>query len=294
MAQTKGQMLEVDGIRITHEFITPERAEELLDVYNLRNRRMNKKRIEAHAEQMRKNRWRYQTDLIGVSDYNTIEKKPRLLNGQHRLHAIIKSGKTIPFFIMWNLPDDAFEVIDTGKSRSSADVLSTLDVEHSGALSGMVKFIVAFSRGKYSGAANQDLKGKDTITNSEVRIFTQKNYQSLLESYEAGYSSDNKHILTPNMAAGLHYLFKAVDKKKADWFFQRLFDGQDMKKGTPLYMLRNRLWENKAADAKMSQREKLAITIKTWNSELKGEEFDKMVRLRHAKEDAFPVIAGWK
>jgi hypothetical protein len=46
-----------------------------------------------------------------------------LIDGQHRLHAIVKSGKTITCLVSFGVHVDAVSVIDRGLRRSSAVVL---------------------------------------------------------------------------------------------------------------------------------------------------------------------------
>ncbi len=46
-----------------------------------------------------------------------LTKKGRLIDGQHRMRAIVLSGKTVPMFIAYDVPDDVFAVLDSGMPR---------------------------------------------------------------------------------------------------------------------------------------------------------------------------------
>jgi hypothetical protein len=52
-----------------------------------------------------------------------IGKTGRLLQGQHRLMAIIKSGVTCKMIVWRGVDDDVFRVLDRGKTRSASDAL---------------------------------------------------------------------------------------------------------------------------------------------------------------------------
>lgn len=49
--------------------------------------------------------------------------KGQLSNGQHRLRAVIISGKTVGFMVVRNCPDEMQFVIDQGRARTFADLL---------------------------------------------------------------------------------------------------------------------------------------------------------------------------
>ena len=94
--------------------VTPEFAGELLK-QNFNNRTLSKAKVKEYAEAMRRGRWTENNDAICIFEDGT------LANGQHRLHAVIESGKTIPMTIKFNVPKDA--VFDRGRKRSLGDNL---------------------------------------------------------------------------------------------------------------------------------------------------------------------------
>lgn len=70
---------------------------------------------------------RYATDMsAGNFPYThqgiAFDRTGNLIDGQHRLHAIIQSGCTIPMQVTVNMPPEIRRAIDQGKSRTTADV----------------------------------------------------------------------------------------------------------------------------------------------------------------------------
>jgi len=94
--------------------ITPDLARSWLD-RNTGNRRLNAKYVTRLAHDMKNGDWRpsHEGIAFGVSG--------RLLDGQHRLSAIVQSDVTLELPVWRNVPDKSLMVIDGGKSRSVAD-----------------------------------------------------------------------------------------------------------------------------------------------------------------------------
>lgn len=82
-----------------------------------RNRRFRKAHARSLALEMKKGQWRltHQGIAFGASG--------RLLDGQHRLQAIIDSGVTIPMVVFIDVPEDVFTNFDRGAARNIGDVL---------------------------------------------------------------------------------------------------------------------------------------------------------------------------
>jgi hypothetical protein len=60
------------------------------------------------------NKWKQDTgECIKIS------KTGRILDGQHRLKAVILSNCSIYFYVATNIDDSVFDVLDTGKARNS-------------------------------------------------------------------------------------------------------------------------------------------------------------------------------
>jgi hypothetical protein len=96
--------------------ITPETAEDMLKRLDS-NRRLITTHVTFLAEEIRENRWRVNGDTIRFSNR-------RLLDGQHRLHAVIQADKPIWALIVEEIPDESFDTIDTGRTRGAGDILS--------------------------------------------------------------------------------------------------------------------------------------------------------------------------
>ena len=96
--------------------ITPELAQEWLDRGG-NNRKITRRRIEAMTAAIQRGEWQLTGEAIKLDD------EGRVRDGQNRLHAIVQAGIPVRSVVARGVSEDAFEVMDTGRSRNAADVL---------------------------------------------------------------------------------------------------------------------------------------------------------------------------
>jgi hypothetical protein len=96
--------------------VTPGLAKEWL-VANIGNRPIRAGHVQTLGEEMRGGHWKATHQGIAFS------QSGRLLDGQHRLAAIIATGWPCEMMVFVNLADDVFGALDRGKRRTHADLL---------------------------------------------------------------------------------------------------------------------------------------------------------------------------
>ena len=102
------------------ETITPEIAREYLE-QAINNWPVSKATVDAYARIMRDGKWSIAPDAIAF-DING-----NLINGVHRLKAVIESGTTQEFFVVAGLPLEALASTDTCRHRTGGEVLYIAD-----------------------------------------------------------------------------------------------------------------------------------------------------------------------
>lgn len=103
-------MTEVSRPRVDIELITPQLAEHYL-TKNTENRALRPKAVKEYALEMQLGDWLLGCDAIGFDEDET------LINGQHRLHSVVKSGVPCEFIVARNLPNKSKNALDVGKRR---------------------------------------------------------------------------------------------------------------------------------------------------------------------------------
>lgn len=102
--------------------VTPHMAAKWLDK-NESNRNLAPKRVGAYARDMADGNWHLTPAAI------VFNVKGDLLDGQHRLHAVIESGKTIRMTVAYGCDHDIRKYIDRGRGRTLSDRLRMEGVE---------------------------------------------------------------------------------------------------------------------------------------------------------------------
>ena len=87
------------GLDITVEIITPEQEQQYLD-NNAKHRPIKDKKVAEYMMEMQNGEWRLNGKTI-CFDWNG-----RLLNGQHRLSAVVRSGVSLTTVVVRGLDPD--------------------------------------------------------------------------------------------------------------------------------------------------------------------------------------------
>lgn len=95
--------------------VTPEMATAWLSK-NTHNRRINKGHVQRLRSDLVEGRWKFNPDPVSFDPEGTV------LNGQHRLTAIVDSGVPALLAVCFNVPPDAMSVMDQGVPRKLKDI----------------------------------------------------------------------------------------------------------------------------------------------------------------------------
>lgn len=95
--------------------VQPQDVDELLEGENYRT--FSEATVDHYVSEIIAGRWR-----LGPAIYYS--KKGKLLNGQHRLLAVKKSGVAVPFVFVYGLPDNSATAFDNGKNRTASQTVA--------------------------------------------------------------------------------------------------------------------------------------------------------------------------
>ena len=98
--------------------IPPDLAKSIMAHNNISNRNISLRNVEHLAAQIRNGSWYENPQPVVFSVCG------RLLNGQHRLQAIVQANMPVKMAIVLDADPSTYEVMDTGNKRSLADVAS--------------------------------------------------------------------------------------------------------------------------------------------------------------------------
>lgn len=96
--------------------VTPELARKMLDQNQNNRAHIRWASVSAMAAEMKRGEWKLNHQPIAFDEDGLV------LDGQHRLHAIERSGATIELIVCTGAPRDSFNTLDRGIKRSLADL----------------------------------------------------------------------------------------------------------------------------------------------------------------------------
>jgi hypothetical protein len=265
-------------IRSTVRTITPEQAKQWLDERNTGNRRINGNTLDKYARDMATGRWRMNGEPI------IFARTGRLMDGQHRLGALVTAGVPVQMLVVENVPDDVFATINTGKVRTFTDVLTIQGHKYASLLSSSLQWVM-----RITGGGNVKVASKFSYTQTECDDALAMHPELCDSAVIIANGRAVRKIMSPSLATALHYLMSKADPTLAAAFFDALETGVGLHDDDPIRLLRERLIANRTSAAKLPILVIAAIFIKTWNATVNG---TKVRRLSwKPTNEEFPAIA---
>lgn len=256
--------------------VTPELAEKWL-TQNTHNRNLRETAVQAYARDMTAGNWAENGEAIKFAKDGT------LLDGQHRLKAVVQAGVTIKMLVVTGLEHQAQETMDDGRKRSLSDALALRGEQNAVTLGAVLRRTLMWQQGKYRNT------GTYTPTNTECLTFLQQHPEARDSANIA------KHLRAPtklpSSVLGLtHWVFTRIDAEDSSWFFDRLGTGANLEQHHPILTLRKRAGEMEKESGRVPEDVLLAFVIKTWNAYRNGEQM-KLLRFRPggASPEKFPM-----
>lgn len=217
------------------------------------------------------NKWKQDTgEVIKIS------KSGVVLDGQHRLTALIKANVSLFFHIAYDIDDSVYTVLDSGSLRSSADSFKIECIKNSNIIPSIISIHDQLSKNRLY------LKKKDLCTDSLLEIYylRQRFWDDTANKTINWYNNFSK-ILSPSTIGGIYSRIYDIDQDKAVLFMNQLCTGSEITNNT-IVLLRQKLISDRLSQKKLSLDNKIALIIKTWifyrdNKEPKLLKFDSNV-----------------
>lgn len=268
--------------KTTLKLITPELAEELL-AGNVNNRHISKRQLERMVDAMKNDQWKANGETIKISD------KGRLLDGQHRLTAVVHSGVSCLMLLCEGVEETAVDTIDIGKRRTFGDWLNINGEENPAQLSAALHKLAIYRtyysqnyyvNGRVGGLKNQSYQDLEKLLTIN---------QGLRQSISYISKSESKSLFDRSTLSVMHYLFSIAHPEKAVDFFASLSSGSNLSDTSPILVLRSAAIKWKTQNHKPELYETMTFIIRAWNAYVNGVTIS---HLRFNASEAFPEIDG--
>ena len=253
--------------------VTPAQAKVWLDECNTKNRRLNPSHVRRIALQMKNGQWLFNGDTI-CFDTNGI-----LVDGQHRLEAIVESGVTVKCIIVRNLDPQVIMTKDIEmKTRNLSDLLAMDKVKDASNVAAIVARFTNLQTGRcIVGGGNAHSSPVD-MRFSESTVWDKYDYyykyKDLFDSFSAVshkyYKKRQSFLSRAEIGAFFAHLviIKNHNMEKVNSFFSQLYFGNE--ECPAIGTLRDKLNKDVDKGNVMLGSHKQALFIKTWNYFIKG------------------------
>lgn len=225
-------------MKVVQETIDAKRAHELLDGAvrsGQKQRHLSEKRVQKFSNAMLAGQWQLTHQAIAI-DSDGI-----LIDGQHRLAAVIRSGTSQEFLVAYESESATFDVIDTGQARTASDTLAIAGYTNVNVLSASARMLMSYddvkgTKGTMSGAASK-------YTSADILGFLEsKRGEILMASISEGSSLAqvfSRYGAKTWLTAAVVLLMESdVHKDIAKEFLTKLRTGEMLAAGSPILAMR--------------------------------------------------------
>jgi hypothetical protein len=263
-------------MRITIETITPEIAANMLKGDN---RPLSIRVVDKYAVDMKEGK--FATTHQGIA----IGKNGDLLDGFHRLNAIIKSGVTLQLPVAYDVDNSLFSSIDIGKPRSPYDCLSINGFKGDAAKSAAtaVSMIINF---KTNGSIHRALPVKCGGSAEFVMKFIKENPKLKDSLIYCATLRKHASLLQLSALGFLHFCIQE-HHDDADEFIHKVMTGDNVSTKSVIYELREQLIRCKTKTTVINYAAMIKRVIKAYRIYTDGDSLtDNKQALNRIRQDS--------
>lgn len=273
--------------------VTPTMAMNWLSAVPEYQRKVDEKQVNKLIMAIQRNEWRVNGAAI------VFNEKGDLIEGQHRLEAIAKAGRTVQSLVVTGVGKDEMTFASLGdvKPRKAADFIYTKNATMVAAVIRLLWFCenrLLFSGLKARGSETANFISSPPV--GELVKLAKKHAQTISEMV-IPLKDSTRITRTGAWTVFLMYyfhLYRPPDEAiKASEFFGRLGDGIGLEKNSPILLLRKRM-EGQAQQGLLELPRKVreALVLKALNFFLDGVQIDRLTW--NPDREPFPPLRGYE
>jgi hypothetical protein len=264
-----------DGPKIVT--LTPEMAMAMLE-HNQLNRPLNDQHVQRISRQITAGKWRFNGDTIKIADSGDV------LDGQHRLWAIIESKIAVETIVVHGIERDAFATIDTlRKPRSGADTIALNGASrYRNIIASALTWMLRWQRGALEGYTAPQNK----IENSDIEEAFQA-HPGIARAVERVMKL--RDLVNPSILAFAYYATANRNEALAEQMVETLIDPSGIGVNDPFFRLRCYFASDhhKRKEALMT----IALTFKALNAAKEGKKIQSLSwRSQGKTPEEFPTL----
>lgn len=233
--------------------VTPQQAREWL-AKNDANRHISSTTVNFYLKQMQDGTWHGERDTRPIA----IDVNGNLIDGQHRLAAVVRFNKPMMFWVAKNCPVESRLVIDKGKTRTLANTLyMEYGISNASRIVAISKILMVFD-GK--------TKKIDRVTVDEVLSIIDE-YNDEFRWY--GRIKRHRAVSQSFVFAPMIWVYRKWPAE-IDAFASGLYSGEGLRSNSPLLRYREYLLSENASTKKSAQLLQTVYCFSALRAHVKG------------------------
>jgi hypothetical protein len=251
------------------QLVTPKMAQEWLEG-NVDNRNLREARVLQHSQVLQRDEWELTGDCLVFDEDGT------LLNGQHRLSAVVVTGIPARFVVLRGVPSKAQEVFDSGLARTLGDQLQRRGVPYYTYVSSALFWLHRLAYSEATGIAHYAEPGMRPSFRQLLKLYDD-NKELSEEAAKIGRHVNNLKVRAGATLAIYHRLRQVDDPnidEEVDLFFEKWVTGAELRASDPIFRLREWCLEDAAkrhTRGRAPDYRYVAYAITAWNKWRAGE-----------------------
>jgi hypothetical protein len=244
--------------------VTPRMAKDWLST-NCENRTLSQDWVDKLARDMANG------DFPNIGETIKFDQDGNLIDGQHRLSAVVQSGRQIEFIIIEGIDRQHRYKMDKQRKRTAADEL-TMRFQMPSA-----KLVAATARIVLLWQIEEIKSEGYKPTDSEIVEFGVKNREPMINAVRYGVNLRHEIGAIPSAAAAMYFLTHEIDPALAVDFWTGVQKGSGLIDGDPELTLRNAIVRmNQVTQGSKLVKPFLGLLAQAWNAKREGKKIRRL------------------
>ena len=264
-------------MQLEFQNITPEYAAKLLAEHNPNNRPLSRQHVVFISQEMQRGTFRPDN-----GDSIRIDTNGNIIDGQHRLAAIVHAGKPMLMLVANGIEDGAFATIDIGKPRTVKDIVG-IDLQSAGIQ--MPKGIAASARllleyeSKFLAGPMNTIKGNRHMVAPVDMVLATCRRPGFINAVERAAKIARKMLIVKTAPVAVALIACEFDNKAAsDVYLHRLQTMEGLQPGAPEHSVDRalRTWKVNGSSLQRSSYGQLFALIRGYIASRDGERLSRI------------------
>lgn len=261
------------GLDIAVETITPKLAAEYM-ARNTRNRHINWRTVARYAHDIETGQWQMAGEPIKFASDGS------LLDGQHRLEAILKTQTPVQMVVVRGLAPESQNVMDSGKPRGFAGQLQIGGHPNANRLAATARL----SYWHHNNLLFNDTRIKETVSISDLLAFVEFNPDLADAVAMLPNQYRSKIDAAPQVICTFIWITRRRDADDSQRFKANL------PSGSPIIALDSRFREVSRLKTHLSGPVALSVFIRAWNAWRQGKPMHTIPTVRDGRVIQFKEV----